>query len=151
VPTKVPPVAASYQLRVYPAAGPFVTVKAGIVDPIQYEALAATGAVIDGQVQFGAVTESVPGHPDAVDVNVLLVVAIGIKLIVQIFPDVFTTVPAELVNVPAETVTPTDHVNKSAEHNGAAAIVIVGVGNWEAMLNEAVGADVQDPLPAVIV
>ena len=126
LPTKVPPVAASYQLSVNPAAGPFVTDKAGIEVPKQYEAFAAIGAAIGGQLQLGAVTESVPEQPKSVDVNIIFVPAV-IPLIVQLFPEVLTTVPAVLVNVPAETVTPTDHVNKSVEHAGAAA-TIVGVG-----------------------
>ena len=126
VPTKLPPVAASYQLSVKPAAGPFETVNGEIGVPEQYEAFAEIGAVIGRQLQSGAVTESVPGQPKSVDVNIIFVPAV-IPLIVQLFPEVLTTVPAELVNVPAVTVTPTDHVNKSVEHAGAAA-TIVGVG-----------------------
>ena len=126
-PNKLPPVAASYQLSVKPAAGPFETVNVEIGVPEQYEAFAEIGAVIGRQLQSGAVTESVPGQPKSVDVNIIFVPAV-IPLIVQLFPEVLTTVPAELVNVPAETVTPTDHVNKFAEQATGVVIVIVGVG-----------------------
>ena len=126
LPTKVPPVAASYQLSVNPAAGPLDTDNAGIEVPKQYEAFAAIGAAIGGQLQLGAVTESVSEQPKSVDVNMIFVPAVT-PLMVQLFPDVLTTEPAVLVTDPAETETLTDHVNKSAEHTGAAA-TNVGVG-----------------------
>ena len=103
--SKVPPTAALYQSTVKPAGT--VAETDDIVPPIQYEVLTGiVGAAITGQLQFGAVIESVFTQVD-VKVRMISVPAI-IPLIVQLFKLGLVTVPAVLVTVPALTVTETE-------------------------------------------
>ena len=67
---------------------------------------ALVGAAITGQLQFGAVIESVFVQ---VEVTVRMIsVPAGSALMVQLFPLGFVTVPAVLVTVPPLTVTETE-------------------------------------------
>ena len=80
--------------------------------PAQYDAPVPPGAATGGQLQFGAFTMSVLLQLPSSTVKVILL-PVGTPLTVQLFPPVLVAVPADVLNVPALTVTSTDQLSRS--------------------------------------
>ena len=85
---------ASYQFAVCLVGSATVTLKVGIALVLQIGTSAPVGAFRFGQLQSGAVTSNVVGHPFNVAVRVTSVPEVTVTVFPNIVPDVLVTLPS---------------------------------------------------------